>query len=241
MKQKTKYSITVLVASIFSFTVLVPKAGAWCFILPESITYGSSLNALSAGSADAIKTQVDVDDLMGGRVIMGNIYSMDTFDVILSDDTSEIAKVSLLKGQALGLTNDKLRYYIVSASPLADSSTIDDQSDVWAKGNWTYFYPNMLVEKISGISGGYLRLAPVEVQTLSRVPTQVQLKNFVRLGSEHFSRASALPNGASEAPFSTALFAEVPVVEICAYDGCEPGTGEETIPFFVSWTLKKKY
>lgn len=241
MRQKTRYSIAVLLTSIFSFTVLVPKAGAWCFILPESITYGSSLDALSAGLADDIKGQTDVDDLLGGRVVMGNIYSIDTFDVVLSDEASEIARIPLVKGQALGLSNDKLRYYIVSASPLAQSSAIDDQTDVWAKGNWTYFYPNMLVETISGISGGYLRLAPVEVQTISRVPTQVQLTNIVRLGREHYASPSRVPSGASEAPFSTALFAEVPVVELCVYDSCEPGTGEESIPFFVSWTLKKKY
>jgi len=220
---------------------LAPYAYSWCFILPESITFGSSRDALNAGTAEQIKTTPELTDLVGGRVILANLYAIDSYDVTFQYDQGRNPyTVTIPKGHAIGLNDAKTQYFVIRVDPIAVGTLINPASDLWAKGNWPYWYTNMWSEVRGGNLGGYIRVTAVDVRLLPRNPVSVNISNIIRLGTEHYARTQDVPNAASEAPFSTAIFEEVPVVEECL-DYCDTDGNDEPRPVVVTWKLKRNF
>ena len=233
--------LLVLSTALAMFT---EQVRAYCFILPESITYGFSLGAQTAGYAAAIKTAPDVADLSNGRVILANIVSMDNVAIEMSFGGDGVPastyNVNLAKTQAIGLTADKKGYFIVSIAPIKIGSTLNPLTDAWAAGNWPYYFTDIVKEVRNGIDGGYLRITPLLTQSLPGVVTGVRFKAFTHLGTSY---ATSQTWNASEAPFSTAMMVDVPVIKDCRELNTCPvveNPGKNKKPLLLEWSVTEE-
>lgn len=236
---RTTKTIIVLSAVILA-SFIGQKAYSWCFMLPNSVTFGSSTDALTAGTAESIKGAPEVQDLMDGNVIIANLYSVDAFKVTFHYDQNRLPfNVSVPRGHAIGINNAKDQYFLIKVDPIAIGTLLNPSTDLWAKGNWPYWYTNMISEVRNGNLGGYVRVTAAAVNDLPRNPVGVSLSDIVRLGSEFYATTQQLPNGGSEAPFSTDIFEDVPAVAECVED-CDVDGGNSR-PVVVTWTLKRNF
>lgn len=74
----------------FSVAMLAAaQAGAWCYMLPESITYGSGTDAMSSTPLTGLIESTDgtiaaspqISHLSNGNIITANIHSVDSFEI----------------------------------------------------------------------------------------------------------------------------------------------------------------
>ncbi len=239
-QQITKKPLKLILA--LSTLLWNAQANAYCFMVPESITYAPTTYAWAAGYADSARVDEPlVQDLVDGKVILANIYSVSRVDLEFTFEDNSKHLVSLGNGEGIGLTDDIKKYYIIKISPLELGVALNTDTDVWAKGNWPYWYPNIQKDTINGQEGGYLRTSIVRTGAIDKTIAAINFKKIVWhqyitrnkddgiLRTFECEKPSQMiltaPNpgnsrdqGGSEAPFTTKLFAEVPCLrnpELC--------------------------
>ncbi len=239
------------VRSFFSYFLFVnllfwgTRADAYCFIFLDSLTYGASRDAENAGVADKIRTDDPrVEDIRDGGVILGNIFSTSYIELELTLADSSKALVTLNNSEAIGLTPNEDGYFIFRVAPLNKDVALDAETDVFAKGNWPYFYPDIKKDAVGGQEGGYLRIALARTVALGKVVSALAFKKVVEVFYNNDKiengiketrvslRPSQIKVDAAHSPFSTLLFSELPVV------ACEQtNTCPVRRPVNVRWSL----
>ncbi len=211
---KISYSLTLSLC-VFCFSQGV---AAWCFLLPDSTTYGSSKDGINSVNAVAIKNKPSLDDLRDGKLIMANVKTVLGFDIIFDLEGGQKKTIHVPLSTAIGLTKDNT-YFLVKVGLVPKGTSLLQDSDTWAGGNWPYWYDENAVTKETkaGVLGGWVRLTPIQDASLGGIPTDVSITNITQKTPDMkspmtFATTQEVHGKASEAPFSSSAFSSVPII-----------------------------
>ncbi len=234
------------------------QANAYCFLMPDAITYGRTTNGQAAGTAFGIRTNNPlVEDMLNGKAIVSNMYIIVQQDITLTLEDASKVNLSLFNGEAIALNATADGYFIFHMEPLSSTDTVNPDTDLFARGNWPEDYPGLKVIQVNGQDGAYIRVSKIRTVPLGQKVTGVAFGKMVEARYKNNDKAQGYANHectnaysssncvitharpididrtASHTPFTTQIFKYHPVT--CEELGtCPP---PDTKPVNVEWSL----